>query len=544
MSVSFSLRRGFSRQGLQSVYNRYIVRMEKDQQTTIIKKIKLRKIIAADYGQVTALQLRCFPGMKPWSETQFANVLSTFPEGQLCIQYGKKIIASSCSLVINFEEYSENSSWNELTDNGNISNHDKYGDTLYGMEIMVDPEYRGMKLSRRLYDARKDLARKLNLKRIIIGGRLPNYYKYAATLSIDEYVEKVTNRSIYDPVLTAQLSNGFSLRRVLPDYLPNDKESRGYATLLEWTNYNFEPKKRDGAPGSSYVRVSAVQYQMRAIKNFEEFEKHCEFFVDTASDYRSDFVLFPEMITLQLLSFLPKKKPGEAVRQLTKYTPQYEKLFTRLAIRYNINIIAGSHLTVENDSLYNISYLFRRDGTMEKQYKVHITPSERKWWGVESGDKMKVFNTDKGKIAILICYDSEFPELARIAASKGAKLFFVPFNTDDRRAYLRVKYCSQARAIENQVYVIITGCVGNLPEVENLDVHFSQSAIFTPSDVEFHREAIASEATPNTETLIYQDLDLNLLKRNREMGSVQTWKDRTQGFYKISFLENGQEQQI
>ena len=506
----------------------------------IIKKIKLRQIKKEDYNQIIGIQQRCFPGMKPWTENQFNNLLSIFSEGQSCIQYGKKIIASSSSLIINFDDYTETSSWQELTDSGNITNHDKYGDTLYGMEIMVDPEFQGMKLSRRLYDARKELAKKHNLKRIIVGGRVPGYHKYASTLSIDDYVEKVISSSLYDQVLTAQLSNGFSLRRILPNYLPADKESGGYATLLEWTNYSFENKKDKAGSQSHYVRVSAVQYQMRPIKSFKEFEKHCEFFVDTASDYRSDFVVFPEMITVQLLSFLPKKKPGESIRELSKYTPQYEALFTRLAIKYNINIIAGSHFTVENDNLYNISYFFRRDGTFDKQYKIHITTSEKKWWGVQSGDKIKVFNTDKGKIAILICYDCEFPELARIAVSKGAKIIFVPFNTDDRRAYLRVRYCAQARAIENQVYVIITGCVGNLPDVENSDVHFSQSAIFTPSDVEFHREGIASEATPNTEMLIYQDLDLNMLKRNKEMGSVQTWNDRAQGFYKLTYMENNE----
>ncbi|MBL7884021.1 MAG: GNAT family N-acetyltransferase [Bacteroidia bacterium] len=510
----------------------------------IFKKIKLRKINKKDYSQIIEIQKKCFPGMKPWSEAQFNNVLSIFPEGQSCIQYGKRIIASSCSLIINFDEYSEDSSWNELTDNGNITNHNKYGDTLYGMEMMVDPEYQGMKLSRRLYDARKNIARRFNIKRIIIGGRLPNFHKHVNTLTIDQYIEKIINRSLYDSVLTAQLSNGFSLRKVLPNYLPSDKESCGYATLLEWINYSYQEKQSSNGSQSHYVRVSAIQYQMRSIKSFEDFEKHCEFFVDTSSDYRSDFVVFPEMITLQLLSFLPKKKPGEAVRQLSKFTLRYEQLFTQLAIKYNINIIAGSHFNVENDHLYNVSYLFRRDGTFEKQYKIHITPHEKKWWGVQSGDKMKVFNTDKGKIAILICYDIEFPELARIAVSKGAKIIFVPFNTDDRRGYLRVRYCSQARAIENQVYVIITGCVGNLPEVENLDVHFSQSAIFTPSDVEFHREAIASEATPNTETLIYQDLDLNMLKRNREMGSVQTWNDRAQGFYKLTYLEDDEIKQV
>lgn len=505
----------------------------------IIKKIKLRKLRKEDYSQIIEIQKKCFPGMKPWSLEQFNNLINIFPDGQFCIQYGKKIIASSSSLIINFEDYSETASWNELTDNGNITNHNKYGDTLYGMEIMVSPIYQGMKLSRRLYDARKDLAKSYNLKKIVIGGRLPSFHKYVESLNIDQFVEKVINRSLYDPVLTAQLSNGFSLRKVLPNYLPNDKESCGYATLLEWVNYSYSSKQIKDLQ-SPYVRVSAIQYQMRPINSFEEFEKYCEFFVDTASDYRSDFVVFPEKITLQLMSFLPKKKPGEAIRQLGKYTSQYEKLFTRLAIKYNVNIIAGTHFLVENDNLYNVSYLFRRDGTLDKQYKIHITPHEKKWWGVQSGNKIKVFNTDKGKIAILIGYDVEFPELARIAISKGAKMIFVPFDTDDRRSYLRIRYCSQARAIENQVYVVITGCVGNLPEVENLDVHFSQSAIFTPSDVEFHREGIASEATQNTEMLIYQDLDLNLLKRNREMGSVQTWNDRSQGFYKLTYEEEGE----
>lgn len=507
---------------------------------TIQKRIKLRTLVLEDYDQIVALQLKCFPGMKPWSKEQFQSLLQHFKSGQFCIQYGKKIIASSCCLIINFDEYAETASWNELTENGFITNHNQYGDTLYGMEMMVDPQYHGMKLSRRLYDQRKDVARKYNVKKIIIGGRLPHYHLHASKLSIDEYVDKVIHKNIYDPVLTAQLSNGFILRKVLPNYLPNDKASCGYATLLEWVNYSYQSKGELHGVNNRYVRISAIQYQMRPINSFEEFAKHIEFFVDISSDYRSDFVVFPEMLTMQLLSFIPEKQPGIAIRELAKFTPQYEQLFSNLAIKYNINIVAGSHFIIEQENLHNVSYLFRRDGSFDKQYKIHITPHEKKWWGVKSGNKINVFDTDKGKIAILICYDSEFPELARIAVSKGAKIIFVPFNTDDRRGYLRVRYCSQARAIENQVYMVITGCVGNLPDVENLDVHFSQSAIFTPSDVEFHREAIASEATENTETLIYQDLDLHLLKRNRELGAVQTWNDRHQGFYKICYEENGQ----
>ncbi len=140
-------------------------------------------------------------------------------------------------------------------------------------------------------------------------------------------------------------------------------------------------------------------------------------------------------------------------------------------------------------------------------------------------------------MAIAICYDVQFPELVRIAARKGAQILFVPFNTDERRGYIRVRTCAQARAIENQMYVAITGCVGNLPKVENLDIHYSQAAIFTPSDVEFSREGIATEATPNTEAVIFQDLDLNLLKRNREYGTVQHWNDIRNDLYEVTLKE-------
>lgn len=508
-----------------------------------MKKIKVRRLKSSDYDVVTSIQLACFPNMKPWTQEQFNSLVNTFPQGQLGVEFEGKLVASSCSHIIQFDDYSETSSWGELTHQGMITNHNPKGDTLYGIEIMVAPEFRNMKLSRRLYAARQKLVKDRNLKRIAIGGRIPNYHKYSGKLSAEEYVEKVLDKKIYDPVLTAQLANGFVLKRLLPNYLPNDKESCGYATFLEWPNFQFksETVKYRSNP---YVRVCAIQYQMRMIKSFEEFAQNCEYFIDVASDYRCDIVLFPEMLTMQLLTFLPNNSPGSAIRSLNGFTTKYVSLFTELAIKYNINIIGGTHFAIENDNLYNISYLFRRDGSFEKQYKLHITPHEKKWWGVKPGNKVEVFDTDCGKIAILICYDVEFPELARIAVNKGAQVIFVPFNTDERRGYLRVRYCSQARAIENQVYMVLAGCVGNLPAVENMDIHFAQSAVFTPSDVEFHREGIATEAPSNSETLIFQDLDFDLLNRNREYGSVQTLKDRRKDLYSITYLEGNKKMKV
>ena len=497
------------------------------------KKIQVRGIRLEDLDRLVELQLKCFPGMKPWKRDQLESQLQIFPDGQICIEYEGRIVASSSSLILDFAMYDEWHDWREIADAGYIRNHNPDGNTLYGIEIMVHPEYRGMRLARRLYEARKRLAKERNLMRIVLGGRIPGYAKHANTMTAREYVDKVISKSLIDPVLTTQLSNGFALKRLLKSYMESDKESMGYATLLEWNNLDYQPDFHKKFIASKAVRICAVQYQMREIANFDEFARHCEYFIDVAADYKSDFILFPELFTTQLLSFIQAERPGIAVRKLAEYTPQYLDLFTRLAVKYDINIIGGTHFSVEDDHLYNVSYLFKRNGGIGKQYKLHITPNERRWWGVEPGNTIEVFETDKGKISIQVCYDIEFPEVSRIAVERGAQIIFVPFCTDERYAYLRVRYCAQARCIENHVYVAIAGTVGNLPSVENMDIQYAQSGIYTPSDIPFNRDAIASECTPNIETVIVDDVDLELLKRHRQTGSVLNLRDRRMDLYEV-----------
>ncbi|GJQ20919.1 MAG: hydrolase [Bacteroidia bacterium] len=501
------------------------------------KKITVRKIRLEDYDRLVALQLKCFPGMKPWTREQIESQLAIFPEGQICVEYEGLIVASSSSLIIDFDLYGEKHSWRDIADGGFIRNHNPEGDTLYGIEIMVDPQFRGMKLARRLYEARKELARSRNLMRIVLGGRIPGYAANASKMSEREYVDKVIHKELVDPVLTTQLSNGFVLKRLIPSYMDSDKESGGYATLLEWTNLDYRPDPHRTYVPSKPVRVCVVQYQMREIKHFREFARQVEYFVDVASDYKSDFVLFPELFTMQLLSFVKAKRPGLAVRKLAEFTPEYLDLFSKLAIKYDINIVGGTLFTLEEGHLYNVAYLFKRNGGIGKQYKLHVTPNEKRWWGVSPGNTIEVFETDKGKISIQICYDIEFPEVSRIAVERGAHIIFVPFCTDDRYGYLRVRYCAQARCIENHVYVAIAGTVGNLPSVENMDVQYAQSGIYTPSDVPFSRDAIAAECTPNVEMIIVEDLDVELLKRSRQTGSVLNWNDRRNDLYRVHILK-------
>lgn len=502
------------------------------------KNLVVRPLRLADFERVVALQKLCFPGMEPWSKEQFESQLAVFAEGQICVEYQGELVASSNSLILDFELYKDWHNFDEISDNGFIRNHNPNGTTLYGIEIMVHPKYRGLKLARRLYNARKQLAREKNLMRVVVGGRIPGYAEHAATLSPREYIDRVIDKTLHDPILTTQLANGFVLKRLIPGYLTADAASRGYAAFLEWANLDYVPNPRQRFVPVAPVRVCVVQYQMRLLANFQAFAEQCEYFVDVASDYKCDFIVFPEIFTTQLLSLIRAESPAAAIRQLSEFTPSYLELFTRLAVKYNVNIIGGSHFTVEDADLFNIAYLFRRDGTLGKQYKLHVTPAERLWWGVKGGNHLEVFDTDRGRIAIQVCYDIEFPELTRIAVERGAQIIFVPFCTDERYAYLRVRCCAQARCIENHVYVAIAGSVGNLPNVENMGIHYAQSGIFTPSDIPFKRDAIAAECTPNIETVIFEDLDIELLKKHRQSGTVLNWHDRRTDLYEVRYLQN------
>lgn len=497
------------------------------------KKIVVRNICKEDIDDIMKLSARCFPGMVPWKREQLESHIRIFPEGQFCVEYDDKIVGSCSSLIVNIEEYEDQHTWDSITDHGYITNHDPDGFNLYGIEVMVDPEYRRMKFGHRLYEARKDLARKLNLQSIIIGGRIPNFHKFSEKMTPREYVEEVERHGIYDPVLSFQLLEGFSIKRINTRYLPDDKASASFATLMEWYNIDYLPKSKRVYKASFPVRITAIQYMMKKIDSFDEFERQVEYYVNVAADFGSDFAVFPEIFTTQLLSFLDERRPDQAIRKLAAYTEKYIEMFTELAVRYNVNIIGGSHFVEEDGNIHNIAYLFRRDGTIERQYKIHITPNERKWWGILEGNEINVFDTDCGKIAIQICYDIEFPELARIAVDMGANIIFVPFCTDDRQGYLRVRYCAQARAVENQVYTCIAGTVGNLTHVENMDIQYAQSGIFSPSDFEFARDGIVGECDANIDTVVVGDVDLEKLRRSRNTGSVRQLRDRRRDLYRI-----------
>jgi predicted amidohydrolase len=279
------------------------------------------------------------------------------------------------------------------------------------------------------------------------------------------------------------------------------------------------------------MRVSAVQYHLHTIHSFEDFANQVEHYVKNAQEYDTEFLLFPELFTTQLMSIGDEQGNALPITALPSFTDRYVELFRTLAAKYEMHLIGGTHIIEENGKLYNTAFLFYPDGRVGQQKKIHITPWEVKGWNMGAGDSLQIFETDKGKVAMIICYDIEFPEWVRIAKARGADVIFCPSCTDDRHAFHRVRYTSHARTIENQVYVVLTGTVGSLPTVDFMRANFGQAVILTPNDVPFPPRGILAEGEINHDMMVTADLDIQLLYDVREKGSVTTWRDRRTDLY-------------
>jgi predicted amidohydrolase/GNAT superfamily N-acetyltransferase len=504
-----------------------------------IEKIELRYLQVDDYLDLKKAMISSYPSMPHayWKEEHIESLLKKFPEGQVVIEVNDQIAGCALAIIVEYSDYEGNHTYREITEDYTFDSHNPEGDVLYGIDIFIKPEFRGLRLGRRLYDYRKELCEKLNLRGIAFGGRIPNYHKFANELSPKDYIEKVKHKEIHDPVLNFQISNDFHPARILKGYLEGDTASSEFAVLLEWDNIYFEKPVKLAKTKKKVVRLGLIQWQMRPYKDVESLVQQVEYFIDAISGYRSDFALFPEFFNAPLMAQNNHLGEAQAIRELAGHTEEIVQRFSNFSISYNINIIAGSMPEIQDEKLYNVGYLCKRDGTVERYEKLHITPDEAKVWGMQGGHGLKVFETDCGKIGILICYDSEFPELSRLLADEGMDILFIPFLTDTQNGYSRVRHCAQARAIENECYVAIAGSVGNLPNVHNMDIQFAQSMVFTPCDFSFPTNGIKAEATPNTEMILIADVDIGLLRELHEFGSVRNLKDRRKDIYQLDRLK-------
>lgn len=218
--------------------------------------VEVRQTRHEDFPGIIALSQAVYSGQTPWREEQLACHLKHFPTGQLVAveTQTQRVVGMAASLIILWDDYKVENNWSQFTDRGYFTNHDPSGHTLYGAEVMVHPECQGCGLGKKLYAARRDIARRLKLRRIRAGARLRGYAEFAHEMTPEEYVRKVIAREIGDPTLTFQLKQGFRVIDVVRDYLSHDPASQGHAAVIEWINHEVAQRQDYRQRPGEYAR--------------------------------------------------------------------------------------------------------------------------------------------------------------------------------------------------------------------------------------------------------------------------------------------------
>ncbi|MDD2884334.1 MAG: GNAT family N-acetyltransferase [Dechloromonas sp.] len=205
--------------------------------------IRIRSTQPDDLPALIALQERVYPDIPPWDLHKLQAQLAVFPQGQIVAEDDNGLLGCASSLIVLWDDWSEDHNWSEITGDGSFNNHNPAGRTLYGAEVFVDPTRHGAGIGHLLYQGRRTLCRAMNLKRIIACGRLPGYHRHAEQMSPELYVQNVVWGDLSDPVLSFQLKEGFSYCRIMDGYIPEDIESRGNAALIVWLNPEYDPEQ-------------------------------------------------------------------------------------------------------------------------------------------------------------------------------------------------------------------------------------------------------------------------------------------------------------
>ncbi len=287
------------------------------------------------------------------------------------------------------------------------------------------------------------------------------------------------------------------------------------------------------------VKIAVAQYDISFHKHWKSYEEKVSSWVKEATEKGGKILLFPEYSSMEITSLFSKEvyrnldKQLEAIQELYD---KYLKLFQGLAVKFGCYIQAGTFPVLDQAGCYqNHAYFFMPDGLFDYQPKLMMTRFENEDWDIKPGTQLRVFNTDYGIIGINVCYDSEFPMFARKQVEAGANLILVPSCTDTLAGYYRVRIACQARAMENQCYVIQSPTVGEASWNEAVDNNVGAAAVFTPVDKSFPDNGILHLGELNKPQWLYAEIDLDKIVEVRKSGQVFNYRDWPQqfGFYPL-----------
>ncbi|TCK07164.1 carbon-nitrogen hydrolase family protein [Marinobacterium mangrovicola] len=277
------------------------------------------------------------------------------------------------------------------------------------------------------------------------------------------------------------------------------------------------------------LTLAAAQYPINFVGSWENFRTKIQGMVNDAVGKGANFLLFPEYFSMELASLFEanvyRSLSGQLEAMQSLHQP-FLDLFTELAQEHKLYIQAGTFpLLQENGRYVNRAWLFRPNGTRDYQDKLQMTRFESEQWLISAGSEIRVIDTVFGKVGISVCYDSEFPAIARKQVEMGADLILVPSCTDTQAGYNRVRIGCQARALENQCFVAQSPTIGEAPWSEAVDINSGRAAIYTPVDYGYPDDGVLAQGEEGEAGWVIAELDLEALAQVRANGQVFNHRD-------------------
>ncbi len=280
---------------------------------------------------------------------------------------------------------------------------------------------------------------------------------------------------------------------------------------------------------TAVLRLASAQYPIDFLQSWQAYEAKVTHWVEGAVAQDANFLMFPEYFSMELASLFDESVYHSLSEQLVAIQTLLEgftELYSRLAGKHGLYIQSGTFPVQQTDGSYhNRAFLFRPDGSRDYQDKLMMTRFENEVWHISAGKEIRTIATDFGRIGISICYDSEFPAIARRQVEAGAGLILVPSCTDTLAGYHRVRIGCQARALENQCFVVQSPTVGKAEWSEAVDVNCGRAGFFTPVDRGYPEDGVLASGELNQPEWVVADLELSSLLKVRLEGQVFNHRD-------------------
>jgi predicted amidohydrolase len=278
--------------------------------------------------------------------------------------------------------------------------------------------------------------------------------------------------------------------------------------------------------------VAAAQYPLTRLGSWDEYARSAEGWVAGGAGGGASLLVFPEYASLELVSLIPGHQElclGQQLAALQELYRPYDELYRYLAKKYNVFMLAGSFPLLKGGRYFNTAPFFFPDGEAVPQEKRIMTVYERNVLGISSGRGPAVIDCELGRLCVAICYDSEFPLLVRRPVEAGADVVLVPSCTDTLAGYWRVRIACQARALENQCYVVQSPTVGSAGWCAAIEENVGAAGVLGPPDVGFPADGVVASGELNKPGWVYGEVDLEAVRRVRAEGDVlnhRHWKEQ------------------